>query len=171
MDWFWISNARVELWNDVNLWYYFDGILRITRTFESPKSTSIEKFCMGVNAEFDIQRHCLVMCLNQMAGFSMSSSSVSNTWRRSISLMHFLKREHWISRILDIFDRLYTTIQITYLWGNRANLAASATIFVNNCHQSLCVISPGILIKIAMHMNILHVRVHYLYRYIDFGVA
>ena len=35
----WISNARVELWNDIYLWRYFEGFHRIARTFESPKNT------------------------------------------------------------------------------------------------------------------------------------
>lgn len=38
---------------------------------------------------------------------SMSSSSVSNAWRRSISLAYFLKTEHSWRRSLDTLDRLY----------------------------------------------------------------
>ena len=37
------------------------------------KTSSIEKFSMGVTVEVDSQRNCLVMCLDQMAGFAITS--------------------------------------------------------------------------------------------------
>ena len=51
----------------------FGGFLRIARTFEFRKRNSIEKFSMGVTVEVDNQRNCLVMCLDQMAGFAITS--------------------------------------------------------------------------------------------------
>ena len=70
------------------------GFLRISPTVVSPKSTSIDKYGMGVNAEVDNQRNCLVMCLDQMAGFAITSVVRSRCRRRSISLAYFLKTEH-----------------------------------------------------------------------------
>ena len=32
-----------------------------------PKSTCIGKFCMAVTSEVENQKHCLAMCLDQMA--------------------------------------------------------------------------------------------------------
>ena len=49
------------------------GFLRIARRFEFRKRNSIEKFSMGVTVEVDNQRNCLVMCLDQMAGFAITS--------------------------------------------------------------------------------------------------
>ena len=70
---FWTSNAQVELLNDINLWRYFGGFLRIARTFQFRKRNSIEKFSIGVTVEVDNQRNCFVMCLDQMAGFATTS--------------------------------------------------------------------------------------------------
>ena len=52
---------------------YLGGFLRIARMFEFRKRNSIEKFSMGVTVEVDNQRNCLVMCLDQMAGFAITS--------------------------------------------------------------------------------------------------
>ena len=49
------------------------GFLRMARRFEFRKRNSIEKFSMGVTVEVDNQRNCLVMCLDQMAGFAITS--------------------------------------------------------------------------------------------------
>ena len=54
-------------------WRYLREFLRIARTFEFCKRNSIEKFSMGVTVEVDNQRNCLVMCLDQMAGFAITS--------------------------------------------------------------------------------------------------
>ena len=49
------------------------GFLRIARTFNIRKRNSIVKFSMGVTVEVDNQRNCLVMCLDQMARFAITS--------------------------------------------------------------------------------------------------
>ena len=67
------------------------GFLRIARTFEFRKRNSIEKFSMGVTVEVDNQRNCLVMCLDQMAGFAITSF-----WPRDIP-PSFLKSFYDIS--------------------------------------------------------------------------
>ena len=49
----------------------------MARTFEFRKRNSIEKLSMGVTVEVDNQRNCLVMCLDQMAGFAITNYSIN----------------------------------------------------------------------------------------------
>ena len=47
--------------------------MSIARMFEFRKRNSFEKFSIGVTVVVDNQRNYLVMCLDQMAGFAITS--------------------------------------------------------------------------------------------------
>jgi len=72
---------------------------------ESPKSTSINKFCVGFTAEVDNQRNCLVMCLDQMAVFAITSVVRSRFQLRDF-LPSFFKYSHDISKSLFMNELL-----------------------------------------------------------------
>ena len=105
MYWFWTSNAQVELWNDINLWPYLGGFLRIARMFEFRKRNSIEKFSMGVIVEVGNQRNCLVMCLDQNGGVCDNKLSVEGLPAK------FLKIFLWY------FNKLYLLQLVVKIWS------------------------------------------------------
>ena len=163
MYWFWTSNAHVELWNDINLWRYLGGFLRIALTFELRKRNNIEKFSMEVTVEVDNQRNCLVMCLDQMAGFAITSFR-SRDFPPSV-----LKSFYDISINVCMNELLLQLV--VKIW--RVEFEGDFVCIKRHVCTKLILraCSSGILIEIVTHMNILRVRVHYPYPYTDIGVS
>lgn len=145
MDWFWISNARVELLNDINR-----GSL--TEFWDLLKSSSLPKALA--------LKICLGMCLDHTA---LCTRAFHSLWSRGTSVTFLQEVYPWY------FHKLGTNALFLGACCSDKNCGIWVR-FCIKCKQCFKgqfpgINSSGILIKMATHINILRVWMQYSYPY------